>query len=260
MTYYSNPIDVSLCQETNDVVLIDTPSNQLMDVSYAVSYYPEIKAWVSYHSYIPKAIFALRNKTISTNGNTLYLHNKGNYGLYYNGNYYASYITFVFKSPFRDRHRYYPAWFCSIGWNSSVITNGIENNTKTITSVSVHNSNQATKEIFIIPFNTLDNVSNQYDVANARLSKNLWFFNKFRNERQSGTRSEWLKKEDLIKNKFSLADILGTIVYDAVSLLETLRRFVGEYLLIRVTLENKAEDNSQYLLHEIDVETKIVKR
>jgi hypothetical protein len=74
--YYNNPVVIPPCEIPQTTKqFIDVPENELLDIGYTMSYYPDLDSWLSYHDYIPSGIFATRNKLLSFYDKQIYIHN-----------------------------------------------------------------------------------------------------------------------------------------------------------------------------------------
>lgn len=262
IVYYNNPVNIPPCETTQiNKELIDVSENDLIDIGYTMSYYPDLDSWLSYHDYIPSGIFATRNKVLSFDDKQIYIHNQDNFAKYYKGIVYKSIITPVFQSPYRDNGHYYPAWYYQINWLCDIIKDKLVQRNKTLTKISLHNSYQSTKDTLITPFDTSKSFKEQYDLFNTRLVKNHWNFNKFRDliiDHKILTFEEWTELEEIVfSNDIDEMniDIANT---NSNKSFELKRRFIDEYLIVKMEYNN--EEQLQILLYEVLAETLIANR
>jgi hypothetical protein len=252
--FYRNSVNIPACEKYSQFTFEEISENELQDISYTLSYYPEIDAWVSYHSYIPSGIFATRENIISFDNKNVYVHNQNNYGLYYNGQIHSSKITPVFKSKYKTESELLAATFSKLSLSCDILESKNVNRDKIISTLAFYNSYQSTNRINLIPFIRGNGFSNQYDIANIRLVKNYWNFNMFRDlkiNKKALTWEEWTKLEEAIFNN----DIneIGIPDLTFADNIESNKRFSDEYLIAELC-HNNLEQN-QFLLYDIDVNT-----
>lgn len=264
ITYYSNTPVINPCSPNIPIPfsLLDVLQEDLIDVSYTMSYYPDIDRWLSYHDYLPKGIFNLRSgKLISFNNNKIYLHNSNNRCIYYNQVLNKSVITPVFTTDFIDKNNIYSMLLEQIHWVCDFILNKqiIKNNT--FTHLSLHNSYQSTNNIELKVFEKGGGLENQYDNKNIRLIKNNWQFNSFRDfviNHNIVTFEEWSKVEDIIFNNSLSENNINISNLNTLKDFEKKKRFIDDYLIIK--LENDNINQNQFLLNDISINSKLVTR
>jgi len=142
---------------------------------FSIDYYPSIKAWGFFHSFIPNFMINNRKSLYAIDYNTLSKMNVGDAGKFYTVynsaqtiNTYTSYVDIIFTKASVINKR-----FKSILWNSIVTTNnGSIDNTKTFDYITIFNKNKHSNMIQLI--------NKTFGSGNVRLTGGLWKFNSFR--------------------------------------------------------------------------------
>jgi hypothetical protein len=253
MFYYNIPY-IEPCENHSEFLFEEVSEDELIDISFTVSYYPQLDVWFSFHDYIPSGIFALRNKIISFNNEKIYIHNQDNYCKYYENLIYHSLISPVFKSPYKFKNVYHSATFTNLVLRCDIIQDKNVNRDKMLTSVSFYNSYQSTNIIPFRPFIRHNGFVNQYDIANVRLVKNYWNFNMLRDlkvDKDELTYEEWTNLKQAIFNYD--VDVIGILNNYSTNTIEGRRRLSDEYLIVSLKYNNI--EQLQFLIYEVDIKS-----
>jgi len=146
--------------------LRDVPPEAITDQSLTLSYSLESKEWVFFHDYIPDFYFSTRSQLYSIKDNRVYIHHKGNPGVYYGGSPNSFFIDCIF--PIDGE-----AVLNAVNWLSEVFNVSMEVEFSTITHITIWNNQQCTGRIAIADvFAGLE--------YQARKTEALWSFDTFR--------------------------------------------------------------------------------
>ncbi len=128
--------------------------------------------WASFHDYVPDYMFSLPGNTVlSFKDSTLYVHNKGPRGRFYNDEVFDSYVDVVFNpQPDIDKKLKVIEWMSPV-YNSSGKL--LPNNS--LTSLTVRSEDKCTGKIDL--FKITD--TNLYNVHNIKNIGQNWTFNNF---------------------------------------------------------------------------------
>jgi hypothetical protein len=162
---------------------IELNDNYLEDCNFTLSYQFETTNWISFHDYFPDYAFRLRNnKLLSFHNNSLYLHNSNKRGVFYDGILYPSYITPTFVPYLKEKEQHiYAMCVESIEWQADLYDNTNKRLlNKTFSKASLHNSYQSSIEKTLIVYDDTCKQVEQSEQWNVRRAKNLWYFNRFR--------------------------------------------------------------------------------
>lgn len=250
-TYYNNNIPDLECQITPDDIEWED-IDDVIDVSYTMSFYPDEDQWLCAHDYIPQGMFATRSGLYLFNDKELYIHNQDNFAKYFKGNVFNSLISPVYKSPYVTRNKYVSALFTNVLFRCDIIVEKRVDRNKTLSFISLHNSYQSSDRIELIPFDDTRRYLDQYDNHNIRLSHNYWQFNKFRDlkiDKRQLTWEEWETINNVVfTNKIAEIDIDDTNLDDSQHF-RYKRRFEDEYLIAIFEYDNT--EQHQFLLHDV---------
>lgn len=250
--YYHNDIEPLVCPFTfveEDWEEIE----EVRDLSWTLSFYPDFDYWLSYHDFQPFGIFATRNNVLSFNDKEIYVHNQENFVKYYKGEIFKSLINPVLKSPYNTRNKYVSAVFTNVLFRCDIVKDKKVDRNKTLTRISFHNSYQSSNKITLIPFDDRKTYLEQYDQYNIRLSHNYWQFNKFRDlklDKRELTWEEWDSLKTIVFNENnSEIETLNTNI-DNNQPIQRKRKFIDEYMIVLLEFDNEEQD--QFLLHDIN--------
>jgi hypothetical protein len=132
------------------------------DRSFTLSFALKQDSWVYFHDYVPDMYFHSRKQLYSLKDNRIYTHNKNLPGRIY-GKTKPWFIDMVFVPQME-------VLLDTLLWLTEVVDNGVDQEMKTITHITVWNSNQCTGRIALSTKNKWDNDLTRY--------QGLWTFNK----------------------------------------------------------------------------------
>lgn len=141
------------------------------DRSFTLSYSVPGKSWVFFHDYTPDMYFHTRDQLWTAKTNSIYKHNDGVPGLYYQGN--ASpkkpfFIDVIFRADF-------DLLLETVNWVSEYLQTETDQPFNTLTHVTVWNSHQHSGRV------PMDKIAPGLDGWETRKTKGQWVFNDFRN-------------------------------------------------------------------------------
>lgn len=222
-----------------------------IDKSFTLSYSFDAGGWVSLHDYIPNLMLGTRSKRLlSTVGGKLYLHNAGEYGIFYD-TVYPSYITPVLALPIKEGvSDNYPFFLKSISWDAHSYkgTMRMSDIFSTFISIEAHNSIVGMTDD-LIAYDENCSILNQWEQANCRLVKNRWRFNKFFDSKID----PYLPTFEESYSGFNSSNILKAI--DA-PCEDYKKKFMDTFVVFKLVFNNEF----RFIINEIGYEIQIVKR
>jgi len=195
-------------------------------MSWTVSYSPDTDMIVSFHDYIPQAIFNTNINLISIEQDSIYIHNTNSPGLFY-GFLYDSFIDIVFNTP-------ETVTFYNLNWSTDCIDEyNIVKYDNTLSYVSVRNDYLHTSKIYLENY------------FNVRHIEHTWKFNDMRSYNQLDT--------NFIRNIYENYEPIESLFYKDKFDYE-LPRFICDYIIVRFGMENK--DKHKIYLNNTQTEFK----
>lgn len=228
------------CLEFGDV------TDPIIDLSFTLSFDFIDKKWSFYHDYFPDYYIHTRKSFYSTHKSTIFEHNKGPRGLYYNrGTAYPFFIDVLFANK-ETTVLNAVNWITEIrgGGNREADENMSAIYMETISHITIWNNYQCTGRV-ALDKDKLELLGN----TNNRNSEQTWSFNDFRN----------IAKEDV---QF-LDDLFNNYVIkeDAVDLnlpWYDQRLMDGKYFIVRFEFVNNGD--KQITIHDVDIDADISHR
>ena len=219
----------------------DIDEDLLIDESYTISYYHQIKTWFSFHDYIPDLMTSLRdNKVISIKNNCLYYHNQDFiYCSFYNNQIYESYITPTISTNLKETEtsRKLSLWLQNVNWNADVKDKDKRLLNETFSYISIHNSFQGTVKRKLVNYDESCSHLENFGNYNVRRIHNRWEFNKF--------------KDDILNSDFNsfYTTIMDLRESNAVSEnceKEHIKNLIDDWFLIKLTYDNLKQRSIQF--------------
>lgn len=190
-----------------------------IDLSWTLSYYPGIKAWVSFHDHLHNMLFTTRRGLYSLNESDFRIFNTG----LVNGN--ETYIDVVFNQPTSINKR-----FLSVIWNT--VVKDMEStvyNEQTFSSVIVYNHNRHSNEIELTNY--------VYPTGNVRKTGGTWKFNDFRDLLEN--------KSVVVMDMYDIEELQFTEIDPADEQSDWMKQglFIDDFIIVRFIFD----DTSKYI-------------
>ena len=232
---------------TDDYLEIDN-----FTVSFSLAIGEDNKKWISFHDYYPDYMLNLRNnKLLLFYNGQLYEHNIGSSGVFF-GERFESYITPVFSPRLKDKEKVlYPFYIRSLNWNTDIEDTEIKLLNKTWTSISIHNSEQGTRQIKLIPFDADCALLEQYGVYNCKKIKNRWVFNYAFNNKIDTRPKTWTEK---LGNFFVIN--VSEDPCDTFDSVPNTTRLFDDFAIIKLVFDN--QQDYDLFFYELNIDLSIV--
>lgn len=206
---------------------------------FTLSYTPTDKSWTSFHSYIPNFFFNDRVNSYSFKLGKVYIHNKGDKGVYYDTTVNPFYFIDVFNDG-EDTEKLYS----NINWRTDLIlSDGKIIDDKTFNKILLWNRKQCSGEIEIVPFDYTKDLEYNYENTNSRKLKNKWNFNKFRNATINSS------LPNVIDGEVAAGNITTAKSFEDKS------RLTDNFIAVKLLFSNQKITNLNAHLYLLDVET-----
>lgn len=203
--------------------------------SFTASYSPYLNenqgGWISFHDYLPDIFISLRkNSFLSFKNNSLFEHNTGIYGDYYDSpTLYPLIVDVVYNSAEMSSKL-----FTSLEWKNEVFdSSNLFQDGETFDFITIRNDRKTSDRIELEKF---VNLASLYS-TNVRQLETVWSFNKLRNIAINN---------DFTKDFFSDFNIKATGTDNTVPWYKQ-KRFIDKYLITRYEYSN-LNNNSFYFL------------
>jgi hypothetical protein len=206
----------------------DAPAQQ--DKSFTLSYSLHYKAWVFFHDWngTPDMYMHTRKQLYTLQNGSIYQHNAGNPGQFYDGVIKPFFIDVVFT----DKQE---MTLNALKWVTEVLTSSQELEFSTLTHITIWNNQQCTGRTAISDI--FDSLTYQ-----VRKTESVWSFDDFKD--QVTTRGTQF-----------LADIFSNFAVDASQLGEKpwydQGPIEGSWFIVRLEFDNQS--GNQIVLHDVDV-------
>jgi hypothetical protein len=217
---------------------------EMEDKSFTMSYSVEAGNWVFFHDAMPDYYFHTREKLFNLSNQTLYKHNAGEYGQYYQNeeeSKKAFFIDVVFNAEEEILLE-------TVNWVSSVLEDSSDASTvgsewNTLTHISIWNSQQHTGRL------DLKTVFADLQYQTSRNTNGAWSFNDFRNVVA-------LRGTQFILDLFN-DYILDSIMVEDKAWYEQ-ELIQDKYMIVRFEFDNSLQ--KQLLLHDTSIQAQKAKR
>lgn len=209
----------------------DLYENEKLDQSFSLSWSLEGNNWVFFHDYIPDYYFSTREKLWSVKDNSIFEHNAGAPGVYYDGVPKPFFIDVVFNGNGE-------ATLNSLNWLSEVLENGIVKREQTLTHITIWNSRQCTGRI------ALEHIFKDLQYKTHRETMGKWSFDDFRDK---------VKEEGVafLQDLFHNFAVIGSALSNSIPWFEQ-QLMEDNYFIVRFEYDNSS--GNKIYLHETEAD------